>query len=642
MQECEQRVSPNIDTTKFLIEFGLHGTDLDSMIALNESDDNRFVYSRMDELSDDDDDDESFDKFNPEMVKKKNKKLELRKAVKLAKLSPEDLTPGQRQLILVRQRLLSFMDRLNIYEEILGGAKKAAELFDAEKFVQIRSKPILDVVIDYAREGDARAVEILLTYYHKELQPNYLKILANFPETINPDSYSHLLPKLNGQEVCLFDDQASIRDNQDWTELDEYRKVIESFQHNETDCPQEISTNQFTHEDVESWYLNRAVEIENLSGLVDMALRLIELGIENGCNKNVSILQLDEDLRTLFTLIYECKPRDGGNVFYSLESIRPKSRLERLCLIMSHSFEPSNELYVKNLREWLIPYVARCPTTAERNDLLRQYLIKVSKEELYTCVKLIKLKINNANQPQTVINHLLNEVQLVSIVLDCFFVNESPQQVELCTQMINEILNQTDASKIGPLSMEILERIKQIQDYLKACDIFKKYGVPKTLAYIRESCQSVDECRQALVKLTWFASKRSSHIKLGEWYDLMKDLRSLQINLYKSLVTYQDCTEICLKSLLGSRNIENIKLGAEWLRDIYNCDKRAAVDIAIQAAQEYFNACSNYYDPDMDFARACLDLIASILDDSRNESANGPENKEFQGKQLYLSIKLFK
>ena len=57
----------------------------------------------------------------------------------------------QKQLILTRTKLLSYMDRLNVYEEILGGATKAAELFDAERFMQIRSKPILDVTLDYAR-----------------------------------------------------------------------------------------------------------------------------------------------------------------------------------------------------------------------------------------------------------------------------------------------------------------------------------------------------------------------------------------------------------------------------------------------------------------------------------------------------------
>jgi hypothetical protein len=41
MMECEHRVSVNIETTKYLIEFGLCGTDLDSLIAINQHDDNK-------------------------------------------------------------------------------------------------------------------------------------------------------------------------------------------------------------------------------------------------------------------------------------------------------------------------------------------------------------------------------------------------------------------------------------------------------------------------------------------------------------------------------------------------------------------------------------------------------------------------
>jgi hypothetical protein len=34
-------VPEDIDAAKYLIEFGLHGTDLDSLIAIKEQDDNR-------------------------------------------------------------------------------------------------------------------------------------------------------------------------------------------------------------------------------------------------------------------------------------------------------------------------------------------------------------------------------------------------------------------------------------------------------------------------------------------------------------------------------------------------------------------------------------------------------------------------
>jgi hypothetical protein len=57
----------------------------------------------------------------------------------------------QQQLCLTRSKLLLYMDRLHIYEEILGGSLKAADLFDSDKYLQIRSKPIIDVALGYAR-----------------------------------------------------------------------------------------------------------------------------------------------------------------------------------------------------------------------------------------------------------------------------------------------------------------------------------------------------------------------------------------------------------------------------------------------------------------------------------------------------------
>ena len=57
----------------------------------------------------------------------------------------------QKQLCLTRDKLLTYMDRLNLYEQILGGSSKAADLFEPKKFAQIRSKPILDVAFDFAR-----------------------------------------------------------------------------------------------------------------------------------------------------------------------------------------------------------------------------------------------------------------------------------------------------------------------------------------------------------------------------------------------------------------------------------------------------------------------------------------------------------
>lgn len=57
----------------------------------------------------------------------------------------------QKDLCLTRHKLLTYMDRLNVYEQILGGSLKAAEFFDPDKYKEIRSKSIYEIALDYAR-----------------------------------------------------------------------------------------------------------------------------------------------------------------------------------------------------------------------------------------------------------------------------------------------------------------------------------------------------------------------------------------------------------------------------------------------------------------------------------------------------------
>lgn len=43
LHECLERVPLDIDTAKFLIDFGLHGTDIDAIQAIKDKDDNLLV-----------------------------------------------------------------------------------------------------------------------------------------------------------------------------------------------------------------------------------------------------------------------------------------------------------------------------------------------------------------------------------------------------------------------------------------------------------------------------------------------------------------------------------------------------------------------------------------------------------------------
>ena len=51
------------------------------------------------------------------------------------------------------------------------------------------------------KEANAKAVEILFSHFDAELRDKQLEVLGNFPETMWPDEYERLLPRI---ELIIF------------------------------------------------------------------------------------------------------------------------------------------------------------------------------------------------------------------------------------------------------------------------------------------------------------------------------------------------------------------------------------------------------------------------------------------------------
>ena len=135
------------------------------------------------------------------------------------------------------------------------------------------------------------------------------------------------------------------------------------------------SSKSITSKNIEAWYENRLYEIESLSDFVDNSLKLCELAIRNGCKKKFT--KLYDNILTLSTLIYECK---SDNKLLTLKYIQELSELEQMKLILSnYDGDLTNDLYGKRIQDWLLPYIERRDSNAERENLVKQYLLFKSK-----------------------------------------------------------------------------------------------------------------------------------------------------------------------------------------------------------------------------------------------------------------------
>ncbi|XP_071171040.1 NBAS subunit of NRZ tethering complex-like [Mytilus edulis] len=222
--ECIERIPYNIDAMRELLEFGLKGTDLQALLAIEKGEDGgRFI------LCDPEDglyEDITLDEFDP---KTQTKKEELKKAKQeemLNELEFKNLNLEQREVCRVRRKLLQYLYRLKTYECILGGVHAAAERFNEKFFQKFRSENIVETAVNYARDNNIEALETLFTFHWEDLRPHRLGILSNFPETTNPHEYRSLLPEVGNDESVIPWEEDRWREK-DWSEEDFCRTIIE-------------------------------------------------------------------------------------------------------------------------------------------------------------------------------------------------------------------------------------------------------------------------------------------------------------------------------------------------------------------------------------------------------------------------------
>ncbi|XP_050807603.1 NBAS subunit of NRZ tethering complex [Gopherus flavomarginatus] len=368
LHECLERVPENVDAAKELLQYGLKGTDLEALIAIGKGeDDGRFILSGEVDI-----DEIPYEQFlSPGEEAENRKEREARKHQELLlSVNFSKLTLEQKELCRSRLKLLSYLDRLATYEEILGGPHAAEQRYDAEFFKKFRNQNIVLSARTYARESNVRALEILFTYHGSDLLPHRLAILSNFPETTSPHEYSFLLP-----EACCRRDVLMIlpwneqkHREEDWCENPQCKMIFEPVLQDEDEFLYEAHpellkyrTTKLSIDLVSDWYWNRAQEIENYAMQVDCALSLVRLGMER---KIPGLQVLCDNLVTLEMLIYET----GCDLTLTLKDLQEMKDSEKLRLLMMNKFV----MFFFCLFRCCLQLIVDCPSAIQDElDLIR-------------------------------------------------------------------------------------------------------------------------------------------------------------------------------------------------------------------------------------------------------------------------------
>ncbi|XP_048258558.1 NBAS subunit of NRZ tethering complex-like isoform X1 [Haliotis rufescens] len=611
LHECLERVPDNIDAMWELLQYGLRGTDLPALITIGKGEDGgRFILCDPEEGLYED---MSFDEFNPEDQRQKEEmKLqrmkELQDQVDFASMNLE-----QKELCRARLKLLQYIDRLRTYEHIMGGRSAAAEQFNSKFFKEFRSQNIVETAVNYAQMSNSEALEAMFTYHGASTLKHRLAILSNFPETTPPVEYKPLLPEMANSEDAQKWEEISWRGEPDWSEGEQCRAAIDpspvdlgAFLYEDKPELEKYRSDEISKSLLCDWYTDRACEIERLSRLVDNALDLVKLAIQNRVE---GLYDLLDDLLTMEMLVYECGV-DDSLTFRDLQQMADYDKLE---LIMSKS---SGEMYVKNLRRWMVPFLKQCERreAGAYTSLLHDYIITKAKTDLSLVVKIFETSKAGVSQPV-----IQKPKVLMSLALEAVYVCERDDQLKLAFD-ITQCLPQKDSQRDPPDMIKLHKEVDKLENHLQAMKIFNKHTIKKPIYYIRDTEGDPEEARSLMVKVTRLAGRRTPGLTEMQWRDLHDDVLSLQSNVYRC-ITADVCHEVYVESLLCSSSMDTIKLAGEMIERSLEDTKPTrqqrqkkveyprAVELVLSSAQEYFNSSAHLMDSCMDLARSCLNLI---------------------------------
>uniref|UniRef100_A0A671WBP3 NBAS subunit of NRZ tethering complex n=1 Tax=Sparus aurata TaxID=8175 RepID=A0A671WBP3_SPAAU len=616
LHECVERVPENVDAAKELLQYGLKGTDLEALIAIgNREDGGRFIMP-----GDVDIDDFLYEDMSDDLELEMKKEKESRKRQELlAKVDFSRLTLEQKELCRSRLKLLSYLDRLATYEEILGGPHAAEQKYDAEFFKKFRSQNIVLSARNYARESNVQALDILFTYHGAELLQHRLALLYNFPETTSPHEYTILLPEacLNDRdELVLIPWDEQRHREMDWCEAEECRAVLDqnlfdddSFLYE--DAPELLGFRTATPsiELLTDWYQSRAKDIDSCSRQVDCALSLVRLGKE----REIPGLQLlCDDLVTMETLVYET----SCELSLTLKDLQQLSDIDKLHLLMKNS---RNERYVKDTFQWMVPFLHRCEGQKEgaAKSLLREYLVNLAQRDL--ALPLIIFQHSKPDCQQKIIG---DPDQLMAVALECIYSCERDDQLSLCYDIL-ECLPQRGYGPDTDDTTSLHDQVDKLEKHLSVAEVLEKHGLQKPISYVKNSQNSEEEAHELMVKLCRHTGRKIPPVSETVWKGLLQDLLDMQQNVYACLKP-ETCHQVFVESLLCSSRVENVRLAGQLM----HCSKDVpvslsfrgkgyalkvsydnSVELVLAAAREYFNSSTTLTDPCMSLARTCLQLI---------------------------------
>ena len=604
LRECLNTVPNDVDAVRELLNYGLLETGLDVLVRMGDigktTNDAKYIFSHENYQGDDY---ESYYITEEEIIAKaEQKQNELMDCINW-----KNLTLAQKDLLATRQLLLKYLHRLESYLAIIDEHDDGH--FDREFYMRYRDQPILKSAIDFARSGKILAVSTILERYGLELRSYYLTLLSNFPESLSPEEYSYLIPRLDDKGMVLLPHHMTspkksrnagkrledANEEHDWSQFKFVKNSLTGLAKPDDEIMSSSSNedNNIDHKTlprplkyvsgakqkfyfkgnvpsqalVTEWVDTRAREIENESSLVDHALALLQIASANGITID---LRLHHNVLTLELITYDLGTSSLPGLL-SLNRLEDMSDLEVVDKLMSKSTKNN---FINNVNRILIPYLDRLEAleAGTRKYLLRNYLLHMSATSLVLPFEMMKHGASTLNSESSA-NIFVTADEYVSIGIDCIYAFEtndgrsSPDidDDDKCEEKIdstNIVMDLASFLRKRCRNPHVNNELVEIITIVKASKLLKeKYGIIKSLNYFRATKSQQKQMEDLLVQVTRRAEGKRPKLNGKDWFEVLQDL--FELRLAFPIVPLHHCIEVLCESLLCSEETENIKLVEE-------------------------------------------------------------------------------
>lgn len=586
---CVDRIVDAVDVQRALLELGLSRTD--SAVERCKA------YIANPPLDDDNDEDEGGPSDRSRVKKSQHSLL-----TSCFANSEQDA-----QLCAIREVLLQRLDRLRTYEEIAqrmpeeihgealeeepGEAWEDDPWADDEagrpdnvKSASVKSpiapplslsvfltEPLSVMLYALATRSQFAALCSIYSRHHSLVFPWRLLILNRIPYYADSSEFHDLLPAVDlqtGNEVSF--PSTPWRTTADWTESAEVQHalrsarilVIHSSEIEGEDNSNHLHPSALTAEEILSWYTTRVEAILKISGMVDVALSLVQHGISQGIS---GLDEVGEDLTLISRMVYDTRDPDGQSIvpmsISAWRSMDPPSAIKR------YLASSTPETIVADIRRLVMPYLfvleARCERAGKPDPglikrLLYGYVLdaslemdaaifEASKPTLVASQRLVSVDEDLARLALARLygSSSVDEWSTMSRVFECLPAwnleadADSGDEADTTITSLGAFLAPTTSRPqctpsdllvfFSPLPVTSLSRALDILDvHLESGEILAKWNAPATLRFLLQSVHDEAQQRAWATRMVRQAASLTDELQNeDDWLSLLEDMLKL-------------------------------------------------------------------------------------------------------------------